>query len=481
MIYLRPSGKGDSTISDAAIGWGALLNGRNGWRTLALAGGVTLHAVNLYIAATILPSVVNDIGGLPFYAWNTTAFEICSILGSACSVRLLQRAGPRGAYITAFGVFATGTLGCALAPAMPVMVAARAVQGLGGGMLFALSFSMIRLFFDEPLWARAMAAISGMWGVAVLVGPAVGGAFAEHGAWRGAFLCVLPIAGLFVALALAVLPRRAPGPADATPIQLMPLGLLAAALIAIATASVLTDPVRQIGCLAATIGLGVLFVRSERRARSRLLPRGAFRGTLGALYATLGLTTITITVAEIFIPLFLQVLHRQSSLVAGYLGATMAAGWTLASLASAGATGRGATRTILAIPILTLAGMIGLFLLVPQPTDGGWGSIAAITAALFILGCGVGVGWPHLLARVLVVADKDEQDLAAASLTTVQLIVSALGAAVSGLVANLAGLTDPGGVTGTGHAALWLFGLFAMPPALAVWTAIRCTHQNREP
>jgi hypothetical protein len=90
-------------------------------------------------------------------------------------------------------------------------------------------------------------------------------------------------------------------------------------------------------------------------------------------------------------------------------------------------------------------------------------------------GFGVGPGWPHLLSRVLLVADEDEQDLAAASLTTVQLIVSALGAALAGMVANLAGLTDPGGEPGASSAATWLFGVFAVAPAVAVLTAVRCT------
>jgi MFS family permease len=455
-----------------------LLRGRNGLCTLALAGGVTLHAVNLYIATTILPSVVRDIGGLPYYAWNTTAFEISSILGSAFSTSLLHRAGPRGAYAVAAFLFGLGTLACALAPTMPVMVGARAIQGFGGGVLFALSFAMIRLVFAESLWTRAMAAISGMWGVAVLIGPAVGGAFASHGAWRGAFFTLLPAIALSTALAVGVLPRRDRDAAEPPGLPLVQLALLAAALVCISAGSVTPDPIGKSVWIIASVGLATVLIRWEPRARHRLLPRGAFVGTLGALYATISLTAVTVTVTEIFIPLFLQVLHGQPPLVAGYLAALMAAGWTIASLVSANATGRGAGRTIVAMPILTLAGMAVLFVLVPSESEGRWLILAPICLALFTVGFGVGLGWPHLMTRVLQVADWDEQDIAAASLTTVQLIVSALGAAVSGMVANLAGLLDPGGEIGTAHAAIWLFGLFAIPPFLAVFTAIRCTRSG---
>eukprot|EP01030_Chromulinospumella_sphaerica_P018133 gene18133-17985_t len=167
----------------------------------ALQRGVVLHAINVYIATTILPSVVRDIGGIDYYAWNTTLFVTASILGSALSARLLVGLGARGAYTLATLVFAAGALICAFAPSMPVMLAGRLIQGLGGGFLFALSYAMIRLVFHETLWPRAMALVSGMWGVATLIGPAVGGVFAELGVWRAAFWSLIPVAGLFALLA----------------------------------------------------------------------------------------------------------------------------------------------------------------------------------------------------------------------------------------------------------------------------------------
>jgi len=88
-------------MKDQHVGWGVLFSGKNGIRSVALAGGVGLHAINVYVATTILPSVVKDIGGLDYYAWNTTLFVVASILGSALSARLLQASGPRGAYTIA--------------------------------------------------------------------------------------------------------------------------------------------------------------------------------------------------------------------------------------------------------------------------------------------------------------------------------------------------------------------------------------------
>jgi MFS family permease len=466
----------------ANAGWAALLSGANGVRSLALAGGVVLHAINVYIATTILPSVVKDIGGIDYYAWNTTLFVAASILGSALSARLLGAAGPRGAYIVATLVFACGALLCAFAPSMPIMLAGRLVQGLGGGFLFALSYAMIRLVFDEALWPRAMALVSGMWGVATLVGPAVGGIFAELGAWRAAFWSLIPVAVLFALLAGVVLPKRRAERSARAPLPLAQLVFLTSAVLAVSAGSVSPSLPWNIAGLGAAVILTALLIGTESRSRHRLLPAGAFSLTsaLCALYATMSLLAVAVTSGEIFVPLFLQVLHHQSPLAAGYLAALMAAGWTLGSLASAGASDKGIRRAILAGPILGLAGMVALAILIRSESAGGWLTITPICLALVAIGLGVGLAWPHLLTRVFQVASAGEQDLTAASITTVQLFATALGAALAGMVANLAGLTDPGGSLGTANAATWLFGVFAFAPLFALFAAQRVIRLHGE-
>jgi MFS family permease len=173
-----------TVTAGATAGWGELFAGKNAISSLTLVGGVALHAINVFIATTILPTVVADIGGMDYYAWNTALFVTASILGSALVPKLLSQAAPRNAYLVAAIIFAIGTLACGFAPSMPAMLGGRVVQGLGGGMLLALSYAMIRIVFSERLWPRAIALVSGMWGVATLVGPAVGGIGAQpSGRW----------------------------------------------------------------------------------------------------------------------------------------------------------------------------------------------------------------------------------------------------------------------------------------------------------
>lgn len=461
-------------MSTEESSWGDLLFGKNAARSIALSGGVALHAINIYIATTILPSVVKEIGGLELYAWNTTLFVVASILGSALTAKVLQRCGPRMAYAVAAVLFMAGSLICALAPNMPVMLFGRSVQGLGGGLMFALCYSMIQLVFEERLWPRAMALVSGMWGVATLIGPAVGGIFAEMDAWRAAFGALVPVSIAYILLTSSVLPKRDKNQPPVGRLPLLQLFLLATAVLAVCAGSVSPLPTWNIAGIAISIVLVFLLVRHESKTLTRLLPINALRlnAPLCALYATMGLLVIGMT-SEIFVPYFLQTLHGQTPLISGYLAALMAAGWTLSEVISSGWKDRGIRRAIISGPVFVLLGLVILAIATPFNSGGDWALLTPICIALTLVGFGIGLGWPHLLTRVLQVASAEDQDAAASSITTVQLFATALGAALAGMIANMAGLNDPAGIEGTANAARWLFALFTIAPILAIITAIR--------
>ncbi len=455
-------------------GWSTLLGRRNALPSLVLAGGVALHAVNVFLVTTMLPSIVRDIGGLDYYAWSTTLFVVASIIGATCSAHLLQALRPRGAYVVAALLFATGCLVCALAPVMPVLLVGRTIQGFGGGLLISLSYAMIRLLFDQPLWPRAMALVSGMWGIGTLVGPAIGGVFAEMDAWRLAFYAIIPLALAFAAIAASVLPSNVSA-GRASPLPLLQIVLLSIAVLTISAGSISPRPLWNIAGIATAAILTILIVRIERHSEQKLLPGDAFRlgAPLALVYATMGLLAMAVTSDDVFVPLFLQVLHGRSPLVAGYLSALMAGGWTVGSVSSSNLSGRNARRIIVIAPCVSLVGTVLLLVLMPAHSDDGWIRLGALAVGLFSLGLGVGLGWPHLLTWILTLAAPGEQDRASASITTVQLYATAMGAAVAGLLANTAGLVDPGGLEGTARAALVLFAVFTAAPVLCLIFAVR--------
>jgi len=470
---------GTTHVSSAS--WADLLHGTNALRSIALAGGVALHAINVYIVTTILPSVIKDIGGLEYYAWNTTLFVVTSIVGSALSARLIETLGPRAAYLLAVAVFTVGSVVCALAPSMPMLLTGRSIQGLGGGILFALSYALIRLVFEAPLWSRAMALVSGMWGVATLCGPAIGGVFAQTGHWRLAFWALLPVAaGLAAIVALKVGGKESVPPSRPSPLPLTTLGLLVASVLAITLASLSTDLRWNLAGIAAGLAIAALIAAVDKRAVKRLLPTGAYSiGTpLGALYAVMCLVVAAIT-TEIFVPYFLQVIHGMTPLAAGYMTAAMAAGWTLAAMPSATRSGPAANLLVRLSPVVILAALAALAWMTPRAAQlQSYSGLAVYVLALAGVGFGIGLSWPHLLTRIFTAAPAGEETLTSSSITTVQLYATALTAALAGVITNSAGLADPGGVAGAQHAAQWLFAAFALAPAGALLLLGRITRKH---
>lgn len=457
-------------MSDNNGSWGELLRGANGLRSLALAGGVMLHATNIFIVTTILPSVVRDIGGLQYYAWNMTLFVVASILGSAFSANAIDRFGLQRTFLWAIAVFVLGTIACALAPAMPVMLAGRTVQGLGGGMLLSMSYSAVRVVFAEHLWNRAMVLVSSMWGISTLTGPAVGGIFAEGGYWRMAFWAVLPAAAGLAWLVRVYVGGRSP---NGQPAQRAPVGkilLMTTSVMVVSVASLASSYLVNVaGILVGALLTGLLVIL-DARAKVRLFPVGAydFRKPLGSLYSGICLLSIGVT-TEVYIPYFLQSIHGLSPLIAGYWAALMSAGWTLGAFISSGRSRPVVSALMLAGPLVSCLSLVLLALFVPLSALQGWTRVALLVLPLVGVGLGVGLCWPNLLTRVFKAAPAGQENMASAAITTFQLYAMAMGAALAGMITNAAGLVQPGGIEGARQAAWALFLAFALAPALVVW------------
>ncbi|RWX14535.1 MFS transporter [Rhizobium hidalgonense] len=441
--------------------------------TLILAGGVTLYAVETYIMATIAPSIVRDIGGLALFSWVTSLFVAAAVLGSIFVAMRPRGIGLRAVYVIAALVFGVGSLIAATAPSMPVVLIGRAVQGLGTGALAALGYAFIRFVYPEPLWTKASTLYAAIWGVATVIGPTLGGFFSGGSNWRHAFVVLVPLG-----LAMAVLaPRLLPEVADDRDHAKTPLaqiGLLLGAVLMVSTAGTIETMAAKIALIAASVVAvaGMLFI--EGRSPNRLLPSGAvsFSRPIARVYLTM-LAMAIVLVSDVFIPYFLQVLHGVTPLVSGYLVALVALGWTFAAFLSGSLTGRQAYFAIIAGALIEAAATASLaaFLANDNP-HAQMLFIVPAAIGMFMMGFGVGLGWAHLVAMVLTLVADSEQDKASAAIPTMSSLGGAFGAAFAGLIANGAGLVDPGGIAGALSAAYWLYLLTALPGVLAVGVSL---------
>jgi MFS family permease len=447
-------------------GWRELFQDGRGLFSLLVIGGVALHALNVLIIAIVMPTVVADIGGADYYTWPTLLYTIGSIVGAASVGPIWGRFGQRRGYAISGFVFMLGTLGCALAPDMASLIGARAVQGYASGLTTGGGMALIGGLFPSGLRTRIIAMNQGVWMVAQLLGPAVGGLFAEFGWWRGSFWTMVPVLLTFSVLAWIYLPDR--GETElAQEKKDFPIGriaLLAGGVFCIALAGPVSDHFFRVALIIAGIFIiAFTILRLDRRSSNRLYPTGALSITspVGLSLWVLLLGGLVQTSVPMFLPLLLQVVHEVRPLFISLVSLCISLGWTVGTFAVSGWSGRKERFALWVGPLLMMAGLIGITVTATLPL------LSVLTVSSIVLGLGVGTHNVHLLARTMGFAKKGEERITAAALPSFRSLGTAIGAALAGMLANIVGLGDGTDVVQVGNAITFVYGFNLIPLVLA--------------
>ena len=442
--------------------WKLLFRGRRGLATGIILTAISLHAIDVFVMATVMPSVVAEIGGAAFYAWPTAIYMVATIVGSASAGPIQAGRGLRFGYVMAAALFGAGALIGGGAPSIGVLIAGRAVQGWGGGLLLALSYVLVRTLYADRLRPRLFAVLSTLWGAAAILGPAVGGVFAEIDWWRGSFWCQVPITVLFAVLALRVVPPRGEA-GRRTSFPLIAIGLLCGGAMAVAAAGNVADARGKAGLILLGAAMFVVALCRDRGGANPMFPSRAFVPATapGALHWVFLLIAMAPTGVGIFLPLAMQTLHGFSPLMAGYFGCLLALGWTTSAITVSGLQDRGVRRALIAGPFVTASSLLAASLLIDDAAPWVFGPL------LVAAGSGIGMCLPHYTTRIMRVARRGEEAVTASSVTTVRSLGVAFGSALAGMIANLAGLTaglEPDAVARAVH---WVIVFAACAPFLA--------------
>jgi predicted MFS family arabinose efflux permease len=343
-----------------------------------------------------------------------------------------------------------------------------------------LAYVLVRNVFPEVLWPRIFGLFAGVWSVSVPTGPLIGGLFANYGNWRGAFFAITGVGGLLGLAALFILPANAAsGDATEPKVPALRVALICAAIALLSLASVLMGPAIKSTFIVAAIGTFVLALRIDRGATVPLLPSDAFslRSATGAGLWMVWLLSIAYSPLAIYAPLFLQRLHALNPLTAGYMVAGASLAWTAAALTVASLSGEWPGRLIVAGPIAMAVGLLGVGLLMAP------GPVAALLLPISLIGAGIGVCWAFIAQRIMTGAKNGEENIAAASVATVQQAGIAFGAAIAGLVANASGLGDGLHSSSVLRAAFWVPMAFVTAPLAASIIGMRLValRSGREP
>jgi MFS family permease len=448
-----------SMTAPASGSWADVLGEGRLPRFVLICLGVWLNAADSLITATIMPSVGRSLGGYAYFGWATALYLLGSVLAGASSGVLALRFGLRFATAAASLLYAGGCVASALAPDIFTFLAGRILQGVGGGWVVGLCTVAVGLLFANRLLPRVYSAFSSVWGIAVLVGPLLGGAAADVGAWRAVFWAFAAQGVAVAGAAWFMFPAADPGEA-AQRVAWRVLSLVAGGVMLIALADLAGDFARTALLTAAGVVVFLLAVRLDARGQVRLLPEGAsdLRTAQGAGFATLFLLNAATMGLPVYGPAILQTVQGLSALAAGYVVGAEAVFWTASSLPVAGLTGAWPGRLIRLGVACVFAGLALCAVWF------GAADLVLVVAAPGLIGCGFGLCWAFISQAILSTLPDAERAAGGAGIATVRLTGAAAGAAMAAAVANLLGFAQGFSEQAARAAGVWVF-LVGLPVA----------------
>ncbi len=434
-------------------GWPALFTARRLLLISLLLGGVLLHSMNVLITATLLPSIVTDIGGAGLISWTTTAFVASSIVAAAATGVFVAAIGTRKSFCAGAATYCLGSVLCALASTMLQVIAGRFVQGFGGGLLSALAYVLVREVFPKTLWPHAIGLLGGIWSVSVLLGPLAGGVFAAYGQWRGAFVAVAAVAGLLTVLTPLILPGSSNDEDARTPhAPVLRIIWICVGIAMLSSASLARGTLTKVVLIAGAFGAFIHMLRLDRSSREAILPTDAFslRSATGLGMWMILLVSAAYNPLLTYGPLFLQKLHNLNPLAAGYMVAVASLTWTIVAIGVPSLTGAWPGLMIVAGPLVMGVGLLGFGSMM------AYASVPMLILPIALIGGGIGACFAFIAQRVMGGAKKGEENVAASSNATIELVGISFGAAFSGLIANASGLSDGLSHDSIIRAAFWV-------------------------
>jgi len=441
-----------------------------------LAFGVWLHAACSMLAATTLPSAIDEIGGASIIGWAFTLYQLGSIVAGAATALLIARLGFKYALLVAGCIYIMGSLICAIAPSMSILVSGRLIQGCGGGWLVALTFVVTNREFPPEKIPKLQAILSAVWSVSAFCGPLIGGTFSTIGLWRVAFWAFAMQGVLFLIAAGFVFkesPTQRSNIAEAFP--LIRLSILASGVLLIAFAGLNIHPLLSLLLLVCSFCLFRKFLALDQQTvKSRMFPAQPFNlhHKIGAglvLVFTAASTTMTFIV---FGPYFLENLYALTPLTAGYIILLESIGWGAAALWFAKYDND--ELLIRCGVFLVTVAVIGFAAAMPN------NRLILVMVCALLQGAGFGMMWGFIIKRAVASVPQRERDVASSSLPTTQQTAFAVGAALAGLVANTMGFEDGASTQLVREVAFWVFAAFIPMAVFSNYAAWKFTHMHKK-
>ena len=393
-------------------------------------------ALDQAIMAVAMPKLLAELDGFQLQSWVLTAYLLASTVVVSVVGKLSDMFGRKEFLLAGIAIFVVGSIGCGLAPSMIVLIVARTVQGVGGGVIFACVFATLGDLFTPIERVRIVGYFTSAFTLSSLVGPTLGGFLADGPGWRWCFYVNIPVGIAAVTLIAILMPSVRRGG------RLASIDFLGAALMAIATTAFIlsidwgqktfgfASPV-TLGLLAVALVVGAAFVWQERRHPEAILPLFLFKNrqfvqpTLivmavgGGLFASIQ-----------FLPTFLQISVGTSAKVSGLVIMPQSVGVLVSSILG----GQLVARTGHYKRLVTIGATVALIATAMLLTIDESTNILFIAVLMGAIGLGLGLVMPLMSTLIQNAVSHELMGVASSSRQFFMSIASVFGVAVLALV-----------------------------------------------
>jgi EmrB/QacA subfamily drug resistance transporter len=394
---------------------------------------IFMAAVEATIVATAMPTIVADLGGFGLFSWVFAAYLLAQAVSTPLYGRLADLYGRKPIFIAGAAVFLIGSAACGFTRSMLLLVVFRIFQGLGAGSIQSIAITIVGDIYLPTERARMQGWLSAVWGIAAIVGPALGAFIVQHLHWAFVFWINLPIGVVAIAIIAFSLKETIAKRAhriDVLGSALLMLGM-GALLMVVVQARSLDASVAILLLAVAAVALALLIL-CERRAAEPIVPFRMWNkrimaiGNAGSLI--LGALLMCVVV---FLPTYIQGVLAHGATVAGAIVAIQSVSWSVGSIIA----GRVMTRTSYRTSGVTgaLALIVGTSMLIALNQNSG---LPHLAFAAVLVGLGMGFCNQTFLVAIQSNVGWNDRGVATASILFLRTIGQTLGASLGGAILN---------------------------------------------
>ena len=403
---------------------------------IGLALGLLVSSLDQTVVGTSLPKIVGDLGGMSMFAWLFTAYMLGEALAIPVAGKMSDRYGRKPVFLAGMGLFLAGSILAGLSNSMDMLIACRAIQGVGGGVIMPVAMATVADLYAPTERGKIQGMLGGIFAIASVIGPFLGGFIVDNLDWRWVFYVNLPV-GL---IAIAVTSMKFPNQESDTSKRIDYTGMVTLASTLLPALLVMTwggstyawGSMEIIGLLAVSVLSLAAFIMNEQRVEDPILPLRLFRepiftlGSMGLLIMSMGLFGVIA-----FLPMFLQSVIGMSATSSGETLIPLMIGVMITILASGFLLKRTGYKIWLMIGPPMSA--FGLYML--STLHVGSSQTDAIVY-LIIVGAGLGAVMSNYMVAAQNVMNKKEMGVVTSSMTLFRSLGGTIGVTILGAIVN---------------------------------------------